>query len=63
MNAKPPTIASLQRKIERLEAQLQAAQALNLRISNSDMRAVLENADMRKMLAQIAEMAGEGGVS
>lgn len=54
-----PTIASLQRKIERLEAQLQAAQALNLRISGSDMRGVLQNADMRVLLAQIAALAQE----
>lgn len=57
MNAKPPTIASLQRKIERLEAQVQAARDLNLRISAADMNTVLQNADMRLMLKQIAEMA------
>jgi hypothetical protein len=54
-----PTIASLQRKIERLEAQLQAAQALNLRISRCDWDTVLQNADMRTLLAQIAQMAQE----
>ena len=59
MTTKLPTIASLQRKIERLEAQVQSARDLNLRISSSDMRVVLQNADMRLMLKQIAEMAGE----
>ena len=54
---KPPTNAQLQRKIERLEAQLQAAQALNLRIGSTDYAMVLKNADMRVLLAQIAEMA------
>jgi len=59
MTEKPPTIAQLKRKIERLEAQVQAAQALNLRISRSDFRTVMENADQREKLRQIAEMAGE----
>ena len=57
MSDKKPTIASLQRKIERLEAQLASAQALNLRIGNSDWDTVLENAYMREQLRQIAEIA------
>ena len=54
----PQSIAQLKRKIERLEAQVQAAMALNLRISDADMRVVMKNADMRELLRQIAEMAG-----
>lgn len=57
MSDKKPTISSLQRKIERLEAQLASAHALNLRISGSDWDTVLENADMREQLRQIAEIA------
>lgn len=58
VSAAKPTIASLQRKIERLEARLQAAQALNLRINGCDMQTVVQNADRRELLRQIAEMAG-----
>ena len=57
MSEKKPTIASLQRKIERLEAQLKAAHALNLRIGSNDWSTFLENADMREQLRQIAEIA------
>lgn len=57
MSEKKPTIASLQRKIERLEAQVQSARELNLRISDCDMRTVLQNADMSEQLRQIAEIA------
>ena len=57
MTTAKPTVASLQRKIERLEAQLASAHALNLRISSSDWDMVLKNADMRLVLEQIAEMA------
>jgi len=59
MSEKKPTVASLQRKVERLEAQLRAANDLNLRISGSDWDTVLENADMREQLRQIAEIAQE----
>lgn len=60
MSEKKPTITSLQRKIERLEAQVKSAMELNLRISNCDMRTVIQNADMREQLRQIAEIAGGG---
>ncbi len=58
MSETKPTIASLQRKIERLEAQLQAAKDFNMRNMSVDMQTVISNADMRILLAQIAEMAG-----
>lgn len=59
MSDKKPTVASLQRKIQRLEAQLASAHELNLRISNNDWDTVLKNADMRVTLEQIAYMARE----
>ena len=59
MSTKTPTVAQLLRKIERLEAQVQSARELNLRIAGSDMTAILQNADMRLMLKQIADLAGE----
>ena len=62
MTTAKPTVASLQRKIERLEAQLASAQALNLRISASDWDMVLKNADMRLVLEQIAQMAREAAL-
>lgn len=62
MTTAKPTVASLQRKIERLEAQLASAHALNLRISSSDWDMVLKNADMRLSLEQIAEMAREAAL-
>ena len=62
MTTAKPTVASLQRKIERLEAQLASAQALNLRISSSDWDMVLKNADMRLVLEQIAQMAREAAL-
>ena len=55
---KPPTIAQLQRRIARLEAQVQAALQLNLRISNTGFDIVMENADMRLKLQQIAQLTG-----
>ena len=62
MTTAKPTVASLQRKIERLEAQLASAHALNLRIGSSDWDTVLKNADMRLALEQIAEMAREAAL-
>lgn len=59
MTTKLQSNAALLRKIERLEAQLESAKALNLRIGSNDFRVVLENADMREQLRQIAEMASE----
>lgn len=59
MTTAKPTVASLQRKIERLEAQLASAHALNLRIGSNDWDMILKNADMRVALEQIAEMARE----
>ena len=50
-------VAQLKRKILRLEAQLAACEALNMRISNSDFSMIMENANMREILRQIAEMA------
>lgn len=55
---KKPTVAQLLRKIDRLEAQLQAARDLNKRIGSCDFQQTLQNADMRMLLLQIAEMAG-----
>ena len=57
MSTAKPTIAALQRKIERLEAQLASAHALNLRIGSSDWDMVMKNADRRVALEQIAQIA------
>ena len=56
--SKPQTIAQLKRRVERLEAQVQAALQLNLRISNTGFDIVMENADMRLKLQQIAQLTG-----
>lgn len=58
VNEKQPTVSQLKRTIERLEAQLEAANELNLRIGSGNFRTVIENADARLVLRQIAEMAG-----
>jgi hypothetical protein len=58
MNEAKPTVAQLKRTIERLEAQLEAANELNLRIGSGNFRTVIENADARLVLRQIAEMVG-----
>lgn len=62
MTTAKPTVASLQRKIERLEAQLASAHALNLRIGSSDWDRVFQNSDMRVALEQIAEIAREAAL-
>lgn len=60
MSKKPQTNAALLRKVARLEAQLKAAQDLNLRISSSDMRTVMQNADLKLRIEQAAALLAGG---
>ena len=52
----PKSAAALRRKIERLEAQLKAAQDLNLRIGASDMQMVRRNTEMDARMKQAARL-------
>ncbi len=60
MSMKPQSNATLLRKVARLEAQLKAAQDLNLRISSSDMRTVMQNADLKLRIEQAAALLAGG---
>lgn len=52
----PTSRAALLRKIARLEAQLEAAEAFVARMARCDIHTIMQNADMKRRMEQAAKL-------